>query len=97
MNSGLTEKQITLLKEILIKNGMNIHTVKIFGSRATGNYKDYSDIDLVFFGEVNEKKLNKLWTILYESSLPFKVELYAYHSIKSGALKQHIDSFSKPL
>lgn len=97
MSSGLTEKQINLLKKIFIQNKININTVKVFGSRATGSYKDFSDLDLVIFAEVKDKTIDKLWTILYESSLPFKVDIYAYHSIKSAALKEHIDSFAKPL
>ena len=97
MNSGLTVKQIDLLKKIFIQNEINVSAVKFFGSRATGSYKDSSDLDLVIFAKVKDKTIDKLWTVLYESSLPFKVDICAYHSIKSAALKEHIDSFAKPL
>ena len=60
---GLTEKQIAILKKIFVDNKINLAKIKIFGSRATETYKENSDIDLVVFGDILEKKIDRLWTI----------------------------------
>ena len=94
---GLTHRQINLLKKIFAENDVDLNKVKIFGSRATENYKENSDIDLVVFDNILESKIDTLWTIFHESSIPYKVDICAYNFIKSYALKEHIDLFSKPI
>ena len=46
-NFGLSEKTIEIIKKLL-SNYPQIKKVKIFGSRAKGNYKPSSDIDIVW-------------------------------------------------
>ena len=91
---GLTPKQRQIIENIFLEVCPNIQSVRIFGSRATGKHKDYSDIDLVIYGE-DAKKIDTLWTYFNESSLPYKVDLCSYETIKSPLLKKHIDDFAK--
>ena len=49
-NFGLSENSIRAIKDLFTRFPQ-IKLVKIFGSRAKGNFKPNSDIDLVFFGE----------------------------------------------
>ena len=44
----------------------DIRSVIIFGSRAMGNYKKGSDIDLVLFGNIESSILNKVKFLLNE-------------------------------
>ncbi|MBI4924290.1 MAG: nucleotidyltransferase domain-containing protein [Bdellovibrio sp.] len=76
---GLTQIQKSLLLKIINSSIKKNHTFKvwIFGSRARGDYKKYSDIDLLL--EVNpsfQKKYQQtIRNLLEDSVLPFKVDL----------------------
>ena len=97
IDHGLQEKQLELIKDICGKFANCIDKVSLFGSRATGSYKSYSDIDLVVYGNINDKSINNLWTRFHESSLPYKVDINAYHLITHQPLKDNIDRHSKTL
>ena len=58
-NFGLSEKTIEIIKKLL-SNYPQIKEVKIFGSRAKGNYKPSSDIDLALFGNIDDKLLRHI-------------------------------------
>lgn len=83
--------------KLFYSHGQKIDRVALFGSRATGKYRDNSDIDLVIYGDIDEKIIDRLWTLLNESNLPYKVDLNAYHLIDYPPFKAHIDEFNKTL
>ncbi|MCX5920763.1 MAG: nucleotidyltransferase domain-containing protein [Candidatus Melainabacteria bacterium] len=97
LNHGITLEQLKIIHTILKPFSNEITHVGLFGSRATGAYKPYSDIDLVLYGNVADTTLSRLWTLFDESILPVKVDLQAYNLIEYAALKAHIDSVVKPL
>jgi predicted nucleotidyltransferase len=88
---GLTPIQLGRLKEILAPLAARLDRVVLFGSRASGAYRPYSDIDLALYGPVEEKEADRLYTLFMESSLPFRVDVLSYRTLKSDALKRHID------
>ena len=45
INHGLQQNQLELIKNICKNFASHIDKVSFFGSRATGAYKDYSDIE----------------------------------------------------
>lgn len=95
---GLDEHCITTIKTILKPWAHKIERVAIFGSRATGTYRDNSDIDLVVYGsQLSENDINRLWTLLNESNIPYKIDLNAYHLIEYPPFKSHIDTVNKTL
>ena len=50
--------------------------IYLFGSRAKGLHKRYSDIDIAIDGKIKDKTtLTKVKLILEESNLPYKVDL----------------------
>ena len=64
----------------------------LYGSRAKGNYRNGSDIDLTLIGE--SLTLSDQFTIeeeLDELYLPYKVDLSIYHAIENEDLKEHIN------
>jgi predicted nucleotidyltransferase len=92
MNShGLTHDQIKLIRDILLPFHQYIDQVCLFGSRATGKYRDNSDIDLVIFGQLSESMIDRLWTLFDNSYLALKVDVVGYNLIESPPLKSHID------
>jgi len=95
---GLTLKELQIIQEILRPYGNLIERVALFGSRATGHYKEYSDIDLVLYGEgLTQKVIDRLWTLFSESSLIYKVDLVAYNLITHSSFKAHIDRCNQTL
>ena len=48
---------------------MSINEVIIYGSRAKGDYKEVSDIDITLLERVNEKDIAKLWYDLNDSHM----------------------------
>ena len=60
--------------------------VLVFGSRATGNAKEYSDLDLAIMGEepLSLREVSALEEALGESDLPFKVDIVEWARIDEG-------------
>ena len=94
---GLSTRHLETIKRILAPYSCQINRVALFGSRATGNYRGNSDIDLVLYGDLEEEWVDRLWTMFNESNLPFSVDVKGYELIKYGPLKSHIDQVGKLL
>lgn len=80
---GLEDRHINFILSIL-KNNFSGAKFYIFGSRAKGTYKEYSDIDIAV--DLNNKKLDTdiLGRILIEfkdSTLPYEVDVIDINSI----------------
>lgn len=74
----------------------NINEVLIFGSRAMGNYKEGSDIDLAIKGVVSDVELRKIKNQLEEElPLPYFFDIVVYDEIVNPKIKKHIDEFGK--
>ncbi len=91
MDYGLTGQE---LKDILEKIKMNprMQGAILFGSRAKGNHKLGSDIDIALVGD--HLRLNDLLDLasdMEDLMLPFKFDLVIYRHIKEPALLDHID------
>ena len=96
-NHGLSNKQIDTIKRILSQNCPGIEKVSLFGSRAMGKYKSYSDIDLVLYGDIDGTAANRLWTLFHESDLSYKMDLQVFNLIKHAPLRRHIKEKEKTL
>lgn len=94
---GLTPEQVERIKTVLAPYADVITRVDLFGSRAKGTYRPNSDIDLVLHGPVDEKTVDRLWSLFAESNLPFKVDIKAYALTHYPPLKAHIDEISQVL
>lgn len=93
-NFGLSEKTIEIIKKLL-SNYQQIKEVKIFGSRAKGNYKPSSDIDLALFGNIDDKLLRHITSELDELPTPYQFDVLNYNDIDNENLKNNIDKFGK--
>ena len=85
---GLDAKTLKLIESCFEKYP-EIVWVKIYGSRAKGNYQRGSDIDLAFSSPVNYSA--KLLGALDNLPLPYMFDVTHYESLKNQALKEHID------
>ena len=98
MNNGLTKKDTeTLICEF--KNIPEIKEAIFFGSRAMGNYKKGSDIDICIKGEnITPSITSRLHDILEEEiNLPYFFDVINYNSISNKDLKNHIDGVGEKI
>ncbi len=89
--TGLTPEQLALLQQVFNKHPQ-IVAVKLYGSRAKGNFHDRSDVDLVLVGTgIDRFLVADLLMDLADTDLPYTVDLQNYSDIKNRALIEHID------
>jgi predicted nucleotidyltransferase len=92
---GLTEADLQIIHSILQPYADKIDKIGLFGSRATGKYKAYSDIDMVLYGDITEAEGNHIATLFTDSLLIYKVDVVIYNHIDYAPLRQHIDKSVK--
>jgi predicted nucleotidyltransferase len=88
---GLTETAFSYLQELFDHYNNDLKEVVIYGSRAVGDYRNGSDIDLAIKGNIKEEQLLELMQKIDSSSIPYEVDLSNYEELESPNLKQHID------
>ena len=80
--------------DYLIDNFKSISSLKkviLYGSRAKGNYKAGSDIDLALIGD-NLTLKNSIYPLMEKlDELPYFVDIAIYDKIKNNELKEHIN------
>ncbi len=68
-----------------------IEKVIIYGSRAKGNYREGSDIDLCLVGDdLNEAIRKRVWLMLDELNTPYLIDLSVFNQLESKSLIDHI-------
>ena len=91
MNFGLSEKSISTIHKIFQKY-QEIEQALIFGSRAKGNYKEGSDIDLTLIGKnLTTNDLLNIASDLEDSNLPYLFDLSIFANIDNENLREHIN------
>ena len=69
-----------------------IQSVLLYGSRAKGNFKPGSDIDLTLFGtDLSHELLLDLLVELDDLLLPWMIDLSLFASLHHPALQDHIN------
>ncbi|MBU3662736.1 MAG: nucleotidyltransferase domain-containing protein [Bacteroidetes bacterium] len=89
---------LTLTKQIVLKHiDSNKYQVFLFGSRAYGNEKFFSDIDIGILGKeaVNSIILADLEAELEESLVPFKVDLVDFNKVSIDFKNQAMQKIIK--
>jgi len=80
---------------MIFEDCLSIDEVVIYGSRAKGNYREGSDIDITLKGEITKEDLNKLWHKLDDSFIPYKFDISIFKDLKSESLIEHIQRVGK--
>ncbi|MBA2498652.1 MAG: nucleotidyltransferase domain-containing protein [Chitinophagaceae bacterium] len=93
---GISNKSYQLILSTLGKYS-EVEEVIIFGSRAKGNYKQGSDIDLAIKGkDCNERFAMKISALLNEElPIPYHLDILCYDTLNNKELKEHIDRVGK--
>ena len=89
---GLLDTDIETIVRTLSKF-TKVEQAYIFGSRAKGNFKSGSDVDIALKGsELDFDTLSQISYLLNEETpLPYKFDIFNYNSINEPALQEHID------
>lgn len=91
MRYGLNELTIQKITDVFTKFP-SIEKVVLYGSRAKGNYKNGSDIDLCLFGQnIDLALLTKIDLALDDLLTPYSFDLSIYSHLSNQALISHID------
>lgn len=91
---GLQQKHIDAINACFAQYPQ-IEQVILYGSRAKGNYKNGSDIDLTIVGDLDYNSLLKLENQLDDLLLPYKMDLSLKHKITNPDLLNHIERVGK--
>mgnify|MGYP000084673111 FL=1 len=94
-DTGLKDQQVENIQKVFSKYD-HVDEVLIYGSRALGNYKIASDIDLALKGEtLDSTDEMKITFDLDDLMLPYKFDITIYDQVKNKELRNHIDKFGK--
>lgn len=87
---GLKESVIISIKNILSRY-KEIEKAVIFGSRARGDYKKTSDIDIAIFAdEMSSTRLNLLRNDFDELDIIYTIDVVDFYKISKKELKNNI-------
>jgi len=95
MKFGLKEETIDKLNAIFEKY-TEVTEVVIYGSRAKGNYREGSDIDLTLKGNnLTEEVISKILVQIDDLNTPFLFDISIFDKLNSPDLEEHISRVGK--
>jgi len=89
MNFGLKSDVLDAIVCVLKRNP-KIHKATVFGSRAKGNYRPYSDVDIALYGEVDTTDAERIICELDELPTAYTFDVTVYSAVQNSALREHI-------
>ena len=90
MNHGLTSETVDRIRSVLARFPQ-VEKAVLYGSRAKGNYKRGSDIDLTLSGfGLNASVLSQISSGLDDLLLPQKIDISVFAKISHSDLIEHI-------
>lgn len=93
MKYGLSNEIYNKIKEIIEK--YNKYEFKIFGSRARGDYKQNSDIDIVVIGSLENKEQFNIKNEFDLLDIPYTIDLLFMQDIEKEELIESIKREAK--
>jgi len=91
MKYGLTEATVEKIQGVFARFPA-IEKVVLYGSRAKGNFKTGSDIDLTLYGEALTSDLcSTIASELDDLLLPYTIDLSIFDELNHAKLREHIE------
>jgi len=81
----------------VLKGNPGVHKSTIFGSRAKGNYRRCSDIDIAIYGDIDALDAERLICDLDELPTAHTFDVAVYDLINNPALREHIERVGVPI
>jgi predicted nucleotidyltransferase len=95
MQYGLKQPTISAINSVFNQYS-TIEQVILYGSRAKGNYRNGSDIDLTIIGNrLTFSELLKIENDIDDLLLPYKIDLSNFEKISNPDLIAHIERVGK--
>ena len=90
MNSpSLTQRELDLIASVLRRHP-EVKKATLFGSRAKGTHRSYSDVDIAVKGVVSSLGAEAIAAELDELPLPYRFEVQSFDQINHQPLREHI-------
>ena len=90
MPYGLSNETVGGIRNVFARHPV-VDAAVLFGSRAKGNFKPGSDIDLTLQGaSLTSKELGAIADEVYDLLLPYEVDLSLFAQIENAELLEHI-------
>ncbi|MBP7113921.1 MAG: nucleotidyltransferase domain-containing protein [Candidatus Peribacteraceae bacterium] len=86
----LDPRHIRTIVEILGQHP-SVEKAAVFGSRALGTQKEASDVDIVLYGNVDERTIGRIRNAIDDTTLPYFFDVVSHNSIHQPALLEHIE------
>jgi predicted nucleotidyltransferase len=93
---GLDDRALQMIRGVFERHP-KIREARVFGSRAKGNYRRESDVDIVIYGDADSVLASLLASELDDLPLPYRFDVQAYGCIKHAPLRDHIDRVGTPI
>ncbi|MGB4498340.1 MAG: restriction endonuclease subunit S [Methylococcaceae bacterium] len=91
MKHGLSEKTVNKIFSVF-ERFPEIEKTVLYGSRAKGNFKTGSDIDLTLYGEkLSSRLLGDIAEALDDLLLPYTIDLSIFDDLNHAKLREHIE------
>lgn len=90
MKHGLSDETYKKIKEIIEKNKQ--HKIVLFGSRARGDYKETSDIDLAVLDETTREEQYEIMNQIDLLDIIYKIDLVFVDKNTKNELLESIKS-----
>lgn len=88
---GLPDTTLAAIR-LILADFPAVEKAILYGSRAKGNYRRGSDIDLALVGDaLGYHILGEIAARLEESPIPYQVDLILWDQIDHGKLREHIE------
>jgi predicted nucleotidyltransferase len=95
---GLLDAELAEIVAV-IRSRVSVESAVIYGSRAKGNYRPGSDVDLALKGQAvrHEDLLEVGYSLNEEKILPYQFDIIGYDMIENNALQEHIDRVGREI
>ena len=88
---GLPDETMPRILRVLSRQEGAVERVMVFGSRAKGNYRPGSDIDICLVAPMLDlPELNRIALEIDDLDLPWRIDLLLMHQIDNPDLLDHI-------
>ena len=90
MKYGLSDIELKKLRQIYPRYQLIDHEI-LYGSRAKGNHKPFSDVDISLVGaNLTRSRLNQIAFAIDDLLLPYQFDLSIFHKLTNMELVDHI-------
>ncbi len=97
MSHGLSAETVSAIHGVLARFP-DIEKAVLYGSRAKGNYRKGSDIDLTLLGaQLDWDRLSEIRLALDDLPLPYKFDVSMFSHLKHAGLIEHIERVGIPI